>query len=198
MVDCLVHVDGGRSRPFPVRSPSTYRAYLSDPAGVQEQPFLDGVDINDPQWPGMSLHRHERAHLRGRHHLMVAVAEALAAALPWLPLMRRSPFLVRALVEVSADSIAARSHGAEAVRTALLGMLAGLPVTHVLEGHALGMAHDCIALRLTVLSSVRLEHGRLRRALHSGVAGAIALLLPALASAALLAAATVAFCPALG
>jgi len=141
---------------------------------------------------------HERAHLRGRHHLMVAVAEALAAALPWLPLMRRSPFLVRALVEVSADSIAARSHGAEAVRTALLGMLAGLPVTHVLEGHALGMAHDCIALRLTVLSSVRLEHGRLRRALHSGVAGAIALLLPALASAALLAAATVAFCPALG
>ncbi len=136
---------------------------------------------------------HERAHVRGRHHLMVAVAEALAVALPWLPLMRRSPYLVRALVEVSADSVAARSHSAGAVRAALLGMSAD-PA----PAHTLGMAPDCIALRLAILSSGRSERGRVRRALHSGLAGAIAVLLPAFASATLLATATVAFCPALG
>ncbi|MGH3764803.1 MAG: M56 family metallopeptidase [Pseudonocardiaceae bacterium] len=137
---------------------------------------------------------HERAHLRGRHHLLVAIAEALAVALPWLPLMRRSPYLVRALVEVSADVVAARSHSAGAVRAALLGMSAAGPS----PAHTLGMAPDCIALRLAILSSGRSERGRLRRTLHSGLAGAIAVLLPAFASATLLAAATVAFCPALG
>ncbi|MGH3981409.1 MAG: M56 family metallopeptidase [Pseudonocardiaceae bacterium] len=136
---------------------------------------------------------HERAHLRGRHHVMVTIAEALAVALPWLPLMRHSPYLVRALVEVSADAVAAHSHSAGAVRTALLGMSAG-PA----PAHALGMAPNCIALRLAVLSSGRSEHGRLRRTLRSGLAGTIAALLPAFASAALLAAATVAFCSVLG
>lgn len=136
---------------------------------------------------------HERAHLRGRHHLMVAIAEALAAALPWLPLMRRSPYLVRALVEVSADSAAARSHGAGAVRTALLSMSA-----HLTPAHGLGMAHDCIALRLNLLSSPRPEHSRLRRALHSGLAGTIAAFVPALASTAFLAAGILTSCPLLG
>lgn len=134
--------------------------------------------------------QHERAHLRGRHHLMVTIAEALAAA---LPLMRRSPALVRTLVEVSADSAATRSHGAGAVRPALLSMSAG-PT----PAHALGMAPDCIALRLVVLSSLRSEHGRLGRALRCGLAGAIAVLLPALASATLLTAATAALCSVLG
>jgi Zn-dependent protease with chaperone function len=132
---------------------------------------------------------HERAHIRGRHHLIVAIAEALAVTLPRLPLMRRSPSLVRALVELSADSIAARSHSPEAVRTALLGMSGG-PT----PAHALGMATpDGIALRLAALSSGRSEHSRLRRALHCGLAGTIAVLLPAVASATLLAAANVAF-----
>jgi beta-lactamase regulating signal transducer with metallopeptidase domain len=136
---------------------------------------------------------HERAHLRGRHHLLVAVAEALAAALPWLPLMRRSPYLVRALVEVSADAVAAHSHSADTVRAALLGMSAGST-----PAHALGMAPDCIALRLAILSADRPVHSRLSRALRSGLAGAISVLLPAVASAALLAVVTVAFCPVLG
>lgn len=57
------------------------------------------------------------------------------------------------------------------------------------------MARDCIALRLAALSSRRSEHGR---ALRSGFAGAIAVLLPAFASATLLATATVAFCSVLG
>ena len=136
---------------------------------------------------------HERAHLRGRHHMMITIAEALAVALPWLPLMRRSPELVRALVELSADSTAARSHGAGAVRAALLSM-SGSPA----PAQALGMAPDCVALRLAVLSSRRSQHGRLNRALRSGFAGAIALVVPALTSTALLTIATVAFCSAPG
>lgn len=133
---------------------------------------------------------HERAHIRGRHHLMVAIAEGLAAALPWLPLMRRSPHLVRTLVEVSADSVAARSHSPGAVRAALLGMSASSA-----PAHALGMAPDCIALRLAALSSNRPEHSRLRRALHSGLAGTIAAFVPALASVAFLAAGILMSCP---
>ncbi|MCA1673610.1 MAG: M56 family metallopeptidase, partial [Actinobacteria bacterium] len=118
---------------------------------------------------------HERAHLRGRHHLMVALADALAAALPWLPLMRRSPYLLRALVEVSADLVAARSHGAQAVRSALLGMSTGLT-----PAHGLGMARDCIALRLTLLSTRRPERSRLRRGLRCGLAATLAAFLPIL------------------
>lgn len=83
---------------------------------------------------------HEQAHLRGKHHLLVGLAEALAVALPWLPLMRRSPALVRSLVEMSADASAARSHGAETVRGALLAMSA-----HGTPAHALGMAQDSLA-----------------------------------------------------
>ncbi|MDQ2882298.1 MAG: M56 family metallopeptidase [Actinomycetota bacterium] len=133
---------------------------------------------------------HEQAHLRGKHHLLVGLAEALAAGLPWLPLMRRSPALVRALVEVSADASAARSHGATTVRAALLSMSA-----HGTPAHALGMAQDCLALRLDALSSHRPSRSRLRRALGSGVATAVGVALPTLASAALLAAAMVMSCP---
>ncbi len=136
---------------------------------------------------------HERAHLRGRHHLMVAIADALAVALPWLPLMRRSPYLVRALVEVSADAVAARSHGAGVVRSALLSMSA-----HLTPAHGLGMARDCIALRLELLSSHRPEHSRLRRALRSGLAGTSAAFAPALASTAFLAAGILMSCLLLG
>lgn len=153
----------------------------------------EGLRRELPRHAVAAVLEHERAHLRGRHHLMVAIAEALAIALPWLPLMRRSPYLVRAVVELSADSIAARSHGAGAVRTALLGMSESST-----PAHALGMAPDCVALRLAVLSSARSESGRLNRALRSGFAGAIALLLPALTSTALLTAATVALCSTLG
>lgn len=133
---------------------------------------------------------HEHAHLRGRHHLMVALAEALAAALPWLPLMQRSPRLVRALVEVSADSVAARSHGADAVRSALLSMTP--PPT---PAHGLAMARDCITLRLNLLSTHRPEHTRLQRSLRIGLAGAIGVFVPTLASAAFLAAGILTSCP---
>ncbi|MFD1150619.1 M56 family metallopeptidase, partial [Saccharothrix hoggarensis] len=49
---------------------------------------------------------HERAHLSGRHHLVVTAADALSAMLPFLPLFRRTPAAVRDLVELAADAAA--------------------------------------------------------------------------------------------
>ncbi|WP_218004544.1 M56 family metallopeptidase, partial [Microtetraspora niveoalba] len=41
---------------------------------------------------------HERAHMRGRHHLLVLVADIAAEALPFVPLCRRAPAAIRVLV----------------------------------------------------------------------------------------------------
>ncbi|MER5337418.1 M56 family metallopeptidase [Micromonospora sp. NPDC002717] len=86
---------------------------------------------------------HERAHLRGRHHLIVALAEVLAAAAPWVPLTRRAPRAMRLLVELSADAAAVRACGAPAVRAALIA-LNGAP--H--PAHALPMAGADVPMRL--------------------------------------------------
>lgn len=136
---------------------------------------------------------HERAHLRGRHHLLVSLAEALALSLGWLPLMHQSPRFVRTAVELAADSAAARLHGCRAVRSALLGMSA-----HVTPRFALSMARECTELRLSVLSADRPERGPIARTVQSVLAGATAIALPAAASAALLTVATVTSCPVLG
>ena len=53
---------------------------------------------------------HERAHLRGRHHLVVAVAAGLARAFPTVPLLRRAGAEVAVLAERAADDAAARRH----------------------------------------------------------------------------------------
>ncbi len=119
---------------------------------------------------------HERAHLRGRHHLLVELAEALAASAPWLPLTERSPTLVRAAVELAADRTAARTYGAVTVRSALLAM-SRAPRTA--PPPALGMAQDCVALRLRHLRSSRVTVARLpRRMLVSGLAALVGLSLP--------------------
>lgn len=86
---------------------------------------------------------HERAHLRGRHHLIVTLAEVLAAAAPWVPLTRRAPRAMRLLVELCADAAAVRACGVPAVRAALIA-LNGAP--H--PAHALPMAGGDIPTRL--------------------------------------------------
>ncbi|RKN50392.1 M56 family metallopeptidase [Micromonospora endolithica] len=86
---------------------------------------------------------HERAHLRGRHHVIVALAEAFAAAAPWVPLTRRAPRAMRLLVELCADAAAVRACGVPAVRAALIA-LDGAP--HPV--HALPMAGADVPARL--------------------------------------------------
>src|SRR5262249_58099753 len=51
---------------------------------------------------------HERAHLRGHHHRMLAAAAALARAFPAIPLLARAPGELALLAEMTADDAAAR------------------------------------------------------------------------------------------
>ena len=63
---------------------------------------------------------HERAHLAGRHHLLLAVTRSLAAVAPAVPLFARGSGEVTRLAEMRADDVAAR-HGAR--RTLLAALL---------------------------------------------------------------------------
>jgi Zn-dependent protease with chaperone function len=84
---------------------------------------------------------HERAHLAGRHHLMLAATRSLAAVAPFVPLFARGSAEVARLAEMRADDAAARraggrpgdepgrepriERGRRALLTALLAMAAG-------------------------------------------------------------------------
>ncbi|MEU8246445.1 M56 family metallopeptidase [Nonomuraea sp. NPDC048916] len=68
---------------------------------------------------------HERAHLRGRHHLVLAGAEALARALPRVPLFEQSRVELARLVELLADDLAARRHPRVLIAAALVRLATG-------------------------------------------------------------------------
>lgn len=62
---------------------------------------------------------HERAHLRGRHHLLVTWARLLDTAFPRVPLLRAAADEVPELVEWAADDRAAQETGPHALAHAL-------------------------------------------------------------------------------
>lgn len=100
-------VSGGGSRAIVV---TTAALQLLDPAS------LDAVLA------------HERAHMRGRHHQIIAALNALSAALPRLPLMRAAAHTLPALLEMCADDTAARAHGREALLRSLFLLSTGRPL----------------------------------------------------------------------
>lgn len=63
---------------------------------------------------------HERAHLRCRHHLMLAVAAALARAFPGVPLLAQAGPQLGVLAEMAADDAAARRHDPDHLAAALV------------------------------------------------------------------------------
>lgn len=71
---------------------------------------------------------HERAHLAGRHHLLLALTAALATILPRLALFTSGALEVARLLEMCADDAAARTHGARTVLGALLTLCGGASV----------------------------------------------------------------------
>ena len=115
---------------------------------------------------------HERAHLRGRHHLLVALAQALASAAPMVPLFRHAPTAMRLLVEVAADAAAARLHGRPAVRAALLNLQGPAG-----PGQVLAMADGELGPRLTWLQPCGPAGGVVGR---TGVRAAATLAIPVL------------------
>jgi len=71
---------------------------------------------------------HERAHLAGRHHLLISLTRGLAAALPGVPLFTRGPAAVARLAEMCADDVAVRQAGRGTLLAALLAMGTGAAV----------------------------------------------------------------------
>jgi Zn-dependent protease with chaperone function len=132
---------------------------------------------------------HEQAHLRGRHHLLVATTDALSAALPFVPLFRLAPAATRELVELAADVVAIRAHGAAAVESALACVSSQVP------GGALAMAQDAIDVRLARVRDTPTAPGRLRRTVTCGLAGIVACVTPLVTATTLLIAIGIATCP---
>jgi Zn-dependent protease with chaperone function len=71
---------------------------------------------------------HERAHLAGRHHLLISLSRGLAASFPGVPVFTRGPAEVARLTELCADDAAARRAGRPALVAALLAMGTGTAV----------------------------------------------------------------------
>jgi len=121
---------------------------------------------------------HEHAHLHGRHHLLIALADALRDALPFVPLFRQAPVALRQLVELVADVAAVRTCGVAAVRAALLGISGrGVP------DWVLTMARDAVDIRLARLDAGIRPPGRIRRFTSCTAAGLGLAVLPFLAAA---------------
>lgn len=68
---------------------------------------------------------HERAHVQGRHHIVLIGARAAAFAFPLVPLFRLSRQEIARLVELVADDVAAGQSNRSALAAALLRVAAG-------------------------------------------------------------------------
>jgi Zn-dependent protease with chaperone function len=68
---------------------------------------------------------HERAHLAGRHHRLLAMARIAGQVLPFLPLMRDADAQVARLAELHADDAATRASDPRSLATALVVLATG-------------------------------------------------------------------------
>ena len=71
---------------------------------------------------------HERAHLTGRHHQVLALTRGLAAILPRITLFAVGADQVARLLEMCADDAAARRHGHDTLLDALVALTAQPPL----------------------------------------------------------------------
>lgn len=90
---------------------------------------------------------HERAHLDGHHHLLLASTRALARALPGSQLFAEGNSEIARLAEMCADDVAAHQHGRRTVVDALLAVALPPSATGAAEP-ALGAAGLAVADRV--------------------------------------------------
>jgi Zn-dependent protease with chaperone function len=113
---------------------------------------------------------HERAHLAGRHHRLLALARIGRQVLPFLPLMRDAEQQVARLVELHADDTATRAHDPRLLATALVLLAtAGSPAPALAAG-----ATDSVQRIHRILRPAE-PLGRARRQLLRATAAALAL-----------------------
>jgi Zn-dependent protease with chaperone function len=101
---------------------------------------------------------HERAHQRGRHHLLVALAGSLTAAFPRVRAFRQGHEQVARLVELLADDAAAAASPRLKVAEALLALAAPAPAA------ALGAGGSATGARVRRLIAAPAPIGRARTA----------------------------------
>jgi Zn-dependent protease with chaperone function len=131
---------------------------------------------------------HERAHLTGRHHLLLAATRGLAAALPRVTLITTGASEIARLLEMCADDAAARNHGSHTVLEALLTLsgVASLPAG------ALGATGVGVVARAERLAEPACLTQRMRSRLLLAAAATLLAVGPVLTG--VLAAAGIAFC----
>jgi bla regulator protein blaR1 len=129
---------------------------------------------------------HERAHLAGRHHRLLAMARIAGQVLPFLPLMRDADTQVARLVELHADDAATRASDPRSLATALVVLATGAS-----PEPALAAAATDAVQRIHRLLGPAEQLGRAHRQLLRATAAALALapvllaLAPAVAALAL-------------
>lgn len=124
---------------------------------------------------------HERAHLRGRHHLITAATAVLAQAFPHLPLFVAARHETARLVEMAADDVAARRAAPSTVACALLDLARPSPSAPSVPS-TLAMGEHSAADRARRLLGTREPLGRFARVLATA-ATAVLLLIPLAAPA---------------
>ncbi|GIH25797.1 hypothetical protein Aph01nite_41070 [Acrocarpospora phusangensis] len=115
---------------LPVTRPVAYCVPGTAARVVLSRGTLDLLDHGQLQ----AVLAHERAHLRGRHDLLLLPFIALARAFPWLPAARRAREAVPVLLELLADDQARRAHGSLELAHAIVRLSAVRePVPGVME-----------------------------------------------------------------
>lgn len=112
------------------------------------------TELSEPELRAVLAH--EQAHLAGRHHLVVALADALARSFPWLRLFCQARVEIGRLLEMLADDAASKGHGRRTVATAIVVLADGsVPASAMSAGGSTALAR---AGRLLVpLRPVRLR-----------------------------------------
>lgn len=129
---------------------------------------------------------HERAHLAGRHHRLLAMARIAGQVLPFLPLLRDADAQVARLVELHADDAATRASDPRSLATALVVLATGAS-----PEPALAAAATDAVQRIHRLLGPAEQLSRMHRQLLRATAAALALapvmlaLAPAVAALAL-------------
>ena len=113
---------------------------------------------------------HERAHLTGRHHRLLAMARIGREVLPFLPLMRDAEEQVARLVELHADDAATRARDPRLLATALVVL-----ATAASPAPALAAGATNSVQRIHRLLGPSEPLGRPRRQLLRATAAALAL-----------------------
>jgi hypothetical protein len=114
---------------------------------------------------------HERAHLAGHHHRLLAMARIARQVLPFMPLMRDADTQVARLVELHADDAATRGRDPGPLATALVVLATPASPAPALAAAAI----DAVARIHRLLGPAQPPLGPVRRQLLRAAAAALAL-----------------------